>query len=163
MKKNFFRRNGKIYYLLGVGEDGHKYYLESAHFDCGWYWGIGYIESFTNDKCPVRAKTIRTHSHFSTTIFERGMSCFNAFKRTFPENPFNDDEIWTICELMKTAYTARHYADTLHIGGSNITTNPMRDLIMSNAEEYKRINESVIPALMNSLYEILMPEGENGK
>lgn len=161
MKKQSFCRNGKNYYLLGVGEDGYKYYLESAHFDCGWYWGIGYIESFTNNHAPAHSKSIRTHSHFSTTIFERGMSCFDTFKRTFPENPFNDKEIWTICELMKTAYTALHYADMLYIGGSNITTNPMRDFIMSNAEEYKRINESVIPALMNSLYEILMPEGEN--
>lgn len=45
---------GKNIYLLGQGEDGVNYWLEESTFDCGWYWSLGYIESYTHNTRPAR-------------------------------------------------------------------------------------------------------------
>jgi len=158
MNKYVFTWHGKKYFLLGQDKDGIKYYLENANFDCGLYWGIGYIVSFTNNKNPKKSRDIQSCSHFDYEVFNKNKNCFDTFKELFPVNPFSDSEIWSICELMKSAYTARHYSDMLYCGGANITTNAAKDKIR-NDKEYKRINEITIPAIMDELYGI-MGEGE---
>lgn len=131
MNKHMFTWHGKKYFLLGQDHEGIKYYLENAHFDCDW---------------------------FDSKVFGKNKCCFDVFKELFPVNPFTDNEIWNICELMKSAYTARHYSDMLHTGGAHITTNKAKDKIR-NDKEYKRINEITIPAILDELYSI-MGEGE---
>ena len=42
----------------------------------------------------------------------------------------------------------------IYRGGAHYTKNPCADII-KNSEEYKRINESVIPSLLKKLYQIL--------
>lgn len=158
MNKHMFTWHGKKYFLLGQDHEGIKYYLENAHFDCNWYWGIGYIESFSNNRNPAISRDIRSHEHFDSKVFGKNKCCFDVFKELFPVNPFTDKEIWNICELMKSAYTARHYSDMLHTGGAHITTNKAKDKIR-NDKEYKRINEITIPGILDELYSI-MGEGE---
>lgn len=155
MNKYSFTWHGKKYYLLGEDVDGERYYLEEAHWDCGWYWGGGYIETFTNHKNPAMSKDISSHQHFDGLFLNNPrLNGFDAFKMLFKETPFTDKELWVILELMKSFYTARNYSDFLHIGGAHYTTNPCKGTIV-NDEEYTRINASVIPALMEELYKIL--------
>ena len=165
IKKHYFSRFGHWYYFIGTDEQGTKYYLEQAHFDCGWYWGIGYIETFTNNTHPELSKDITSHQHFDSMMkdigYEKRLYHIDAFKALFPHNPFTDKEIWTIIELLNSAYTVREYSDMLHIGGSHVTSNPAKELIQ-NEEEYKRINEIVIPGIMKELYKI-MTESEEEK
>lgn len=158
--KRVFSWHGKTYYYLGKDESRTNYYLENAHFDCEWYWGIGYIESFTNNNRPELSKDIVTHEHFDSKILNGKSNGFDNFKQVFPVNPFSDNEIWKICELMKSAYTARHYSDMLHIGGAHYTSNPAKETIQ-NETEYNRINKSVIPAIMTELYKILKGDTVN--
>ena len=54
---------GKDIYLLGEDQDGIKYWLQSPSFDCGWYWGFGYIMTYTNNRRPDLAKDIDSHQH----------------------------------------------------------------------------------------------------
>ena len=54
---------GKDIYLLGQDEQGINYWLEAPKWDCIWYWGFGYIESFTNNKYPHLSKDISSHQH----------------------------------------------------------------------------------------------------
>ena len=107
MKKHTIHKFGHIYYFLGTDSDGTKYYLQKGSFDCGWYWGGGYVQTFINNRNPEKSRDIASHQHFDGLFF-RGKKCgFDMFKDLFTNNPFTDSEIWQICELMKTFYTMR--------------------------------------------------------
>ena len=154
MKKQIITVFGKDYYLLGADASGTKYYLQKAKFDCGWYWGGGYVETFTNNRNPEKSRDISSHQHFDSLIFNRKKNGFDNFREIFVNNPFTDKEIWTICELMKTFYIMREYSDCIYRGGAHYTSNPAKDTI-KNDNEYKRINEIVIPELWEKLHSIL--------
>lgn len=155
MKKRMDHAFGKDTYLLGVDCDGVLYWLEAAQFDCGWYWGGGYVETYTNNKYPGKSRDIESHQHFDSLFFNRPRkNGFDAFKEFFTDTPFSDDEIWKICELLKAFYTARDYSDMLYTGGAHYTSNPAKDHIQ-NETEYQRINKDLIPALFKELYSIL--------
>lgn len=145
---------GKNIYLLGVDADGIYYWLESGKFECNWYWGFGYVETYTNNKNPNLARDITSHQHFDGLFFNKNKCCYDMFKEFFIDTPFTDNEIWKICELMKSFYIARQYSDMLHVGGAHYTTNPAKETI-KNDVEYKRINNIVIPEILNKLYIIL--------
>lgn len=144
----------KDIYLLGKDENGVKYWLEEATWDCDWYWGGGYVETYTNNDYPHLAKDINSHQHFDGLCFKGNKNGYDAFKEFFVETPFTDKEIWKICELMKVFYIAREYSDMIHRGGAHYTVNPASEIIKNDAE-YERINKIVIPAIMQNLYEIL--------
>lgn len=154
MKKRKTHAFGKDLYLLGMDKTGVYYWLEQAKFDCGWYWGLGYVETYTNNKNPERAKDINSHQHFDSLFFSGPSHGFDNFKNFFTKTPLSDAEIWQLMEIMKSLYTAREFSDMIYRGGAHYTKNPCTDII-KNSEEYKRINESVIPSLLNKLYEIL--------
>lgn len=145
---------GKDIYLLGKDSNGTMYWLEAANWYCNWYWSGGYVETYTNNKSPERARDINSHQHFDGLFFRSNKSGYSAFNAFFVEHPFTDLEVWKICELMNAFYTARHYSDMLHRGGTHYTTNPAADAIKSN-DEFERINKNVIPAIMAELYKIL--------
>ena len=157
MKKQTIVWHRRKYFLLGCDKDGTKYFLEEARFDCGWYWGIGYVETFTNNRNPALSKDISSHTHFDSLFLNRNVISRDSFKALLPENPFTDNEVWKILELMGSAYIARHYSDMLHFGGAHYTSNPAKGII-SCETEYKRINEDVIPTILAKLYEIIGEE-----
>lgn len=49
MDKQRSRAFGKKIYLLGEDKCGDRYWLEEPFWDCGWYWGFGYIETYSWD------------------------------------------------------------------------------------------------------------------
>lgn len=155
LKKWSFKKFGHTYYFLGVDAGGDNYFLENATFNCGWYWGGGYVETFTNNRSPELARDIKTHTHFDSLFLNNPRKiAVESFKEYFTETPFTDSEIWKICELMKSFYIMRNYSDMIYRGGANYTHNPASEIIKSETE-YKRINEIVIPEIMTQLYEIL--------
>lgn len=154
MKKFKMHKFGKDCYLLGQDENGKNYFLEGATWDCGWYWGGGYVETYTNNRNPEKARDIASHQHFDGLFFNKKKNGFDNFKDFFKVTPFNDSEIWQICELMKSFYICREYSDTIYRGGAHYTTNKAAETI-KNPAEYDRINKEVIPAIMSELYKIL--------
>ena len=154
MLKRKTRAFGKDVYLLGKDKNGVSYWLEAATWDCDWYWGGGYVETYTNNDFPERSRDIDSHQHFDGLFFKSNKNGYDAFKEFFVEYPFTDKELWKIVELMKSFYIARNYSDMLHLGGAHYTSNPAAETI-KNTEEYERINNKVIPAIMNELYKIL--------
>ena len=151
--KHSFSWHGKEYFYLGEDKNGEKNYLEKHYFDCGWYWGIGYIETFTNNRNPERSRDISSHTHFDYMFFNGRKNGFDNFNDYFVKSPFTDAEKWKIIELMKSLYNCRNYSDMLYTGGSHYTSNPVK--CIKNKSEYKRINKVVIPALNRELYKIL--------
>lgn len=116
MKKYSFNKFGHKYYLLGIDKEGIKYFLEEAHWDCDWYWGGGYVETFSNNRNPVCSMDINSHHHFDLMFLTYNKNGFDMFKDFFKETPFTDNEIWKICELMKSFYVAREYSDMIYRG-----------------------------------------------
>ena len=154
MEKRKSHAFGKDVYLLGKDKKGTLYWLQEAKWDCDWYWGLGYVQTYTNNKNPNKSTDINSHQHFNYLFFNGPSHGFDNFKKYFIETPFNDSEIWKIMEIMRTLYTLREYSDTLHRGGSHYTSNPCKDII-KNEDEYKRINEVLIPSLLKEVYKLL--------
>ena len=154
MERKVSHAFGKDIYLLGKDSLGTYYWLEKASWDCDWYWGFGYVETYTNNKNPNRAKDISSHQHFDGLFFNKGKMSFDVFKEFFEETVLTDREIWTLLELMKSFYTAREYASMLHIGGAHYTTNPCKEIIQ-DFDEWDRINKVVIPAICEEVYNLL--------
>ena len=48
MKKAVTTKFGKQVYLLGKNEEDRNVSLVKASWDCGWYWGFGYVQSYNN-------------------------------------------------------------------------------------------------------------------
>lgn len=158
MKKQIINKFGK-HFLLGKDADGVKHYLEQAHWDCGWYWGFGYIHTFSNNKNPMASRDISSHYHFDSFKTDKnGRSCclYDGIRANLVDLVLNDRELWTLCELMQTFYTMREYSDCISRGGSHYTTNPQKDLI-KNEREYKRINEVVLPKIFDEIEALLTP------
>jgi hypothetical protein len=169
IKKEVRHGFGKDYYLLGRS-DGKKVWLERANWDCGWYWGFGYIEVF-NRSNPESSSDILSHSHWDTSItgqHERYDVATKGWKRRdyihhLNENPdfqattVTDEESWLLAELMKSFYKLKAVTEILGKGSANITNkNPVSHLIQNKAEA-DRINEKVMPELFKHIYEILTP------
>ena len=147
----------KDIYLLGSDSEGTNYWLEAASWDCDWYWGFGYVETYTNNKNPEIARDIVSHQHFDGLFFNKNKNGYDAFNEFFSETPLTNNEIWKLCELMKTYYIMREYSDTLHRGGAHYTTNPCRNILQNN-DEYNRINKNVMPEIFFEIYSLLEVE-----
>ena len=150
MKKSKITKFGKDAYLLGLGKDGEKYYMESGKWDCEWYWGLGYVVSYERGY-----RDIQSHSHFNYMFMKDDRkNCMDKMKAFFVDMTLSENELYRLWEIMKSLYILREYSDMLHTGGSHITTNPCRELIKNDAE-YERINIEVIPELLKQLYTLL--------
>lgn len=129
--------------LIGI-VDGENIYLSAPSWDCGWYWGFGYLG---NKNC---------HYHVSGLQGKENINMHDAFKKHFGDSlTIDDNKLWTVCELFKTFYALKETAEVLGRGGSHYTTNLIASLII-NKKEVKRINEIIIPELFSEIYKILL-------
>lgn len=141
IKKEIKEINGVKYFLIGKDVDGSKVWLEEAKFSCNWYWNFGHLRTLDRKKpySFYHIDRILTHkdfkNHFTSTVFE------------------NSDE-WVFLELINTIQTMKSYAEILYNGGSNYTENPCSEII-ENTQEWNRINEVVIPNLLEKVYNLL--------
>ena len=158
MKKQKLTIFGKENYLLGKDADGTKYFLLQPSWDCEWYCGFGYVRTYTNNANPQRSKYMKSHQHFDGLFFnDPNEDCFRKFRRFFvPPYVLPEKDIWTLLELMKSVYIASEYAEMLFVGGAYLTTNPVAEIIKCK-EEWERINQEIIPALMGQVAQLLSP------
>jgi len=151
MKKEKSFAFGKNIYLLGMDEQGKKYWLEEASWDCNWYYGFGYVETYTNNNNPGASRDIESHQHFDGLFLNKD---YNSFKKLLVKTPLNDDEIWKLLELMRTFYILKDYHALIHRGGANYTQNDLYGII-KNDDEFKRLKEEIFPKLFNEIYKLL--------
>lgn len=164
MKKRIDRAFGKAVYLLGEDSNGVTYWLEEPKWDCSWYWGFGYVETyqtFHGRVCnsPHNAHDCASHNHFDGMFWRRQDKkvYLEAWKATFVESTLTDKEVWTLMELMKAFYTLKETAELYYNGSAHVTTNPCKELLQ-NANEYERLNKKVIPELFKEVAKLLAPE-----
>ena len=158
MKKRKSHAFRKDIYLLGKRkEDGKNVYLEAPSWDCDWYWGFGYLETYTNNKSPETSRDIHSHSHFDGDILKGKSHGFDNFKEYFSKTPLTDNEIWTLCDYMQTFYTLRKAAETFGRGYSHFTEKAKIEEI-KNKEITEKINKEMLPALFDKIIKLLTPE-----
>ena len=122
--------------------DNERIYLTMPSWDCGWYWGFGYLGNKNE------------HYHLSGYANGRNINMYDALLADYDLNENIKTNLWCFCELFKTAYALKETAEILGLGGSNYTANPCKDIII-NKEEIKRINDIVLPAIFNEILKFL--------
>lgn len=152
-KKFAFNKN---IYLLGENKDGIKYWLEEATWDCNWYWGFGYIKTYTNNKNPEISRDIASHQHFDSLFLNKNI--FDSFKNFFKETTLNDNEIWELLGYMEEFYKMKEYSNLLYSG--NHITSQAKNIKegkneIENKKEYERINKILMPELFKKIYKLL--------
>lgn len=155
LKKRMSKAFGKNVYLLGEDKEGAKYWLEEASWDCGWYWGFGYVEAYTNNNEPNMARDITRHQRFDSMFLKKEI--FSSYESFFAKSTLKEKEIWQLLELMQTFYTLKETASLLQFGGSHVTSNPLENLLKSE-EQGKEINEKILPTLFAEVYKLLTPD-----
>lgn len=130
--------------LLGHDSEGIAYYLADASWDCGWYWGYGYIQ--TRD----------SHQHADGDFIpENGSYDKNIFTGDFlTDKTFNDKDGWVLRELMATFYQLKKQAELVGRGGMHVTTNPLAEML-KDEKEAERINKVMLPKLFEEINKIL--------
>lgn len=159
LKKQIVHVFGKTYYLIGKDEAGVKWYMQKPTWDCGWYWGFGYLDSFTNGIRPEKSKDILGHMHLSSLMDEFKGNGFDALKHYFPECALTDDELFEFIDYIKSGYTLRDVAELFERGHSNYTEKAKVDSSVK-PDWAKEINEKMIPAINRKLDELLSPEDD---
>jgi hypothetical protein len=152
------------YSKILIGQhDGENIYLSPPSWDCGWYWGFGYLG---NKNCHYHVDGLTKHQIYNSEkkCFEYEFTnMFDGFKKHFGNTLIiRDSQLWTICELFKTFYALKETAEILGRGGAHYTTNPCEDIII-NKQEVSRINNLVLPNIFEAIYKILIPAQENKK
>ncbi len=152
MEKQKITKFGDDYYLLGINQDDVKVWLKKPSWDCDWYWGLGYVQTFNENYSDTD-----THTHFNLLFFNTNKNGYDAFREYFKEITLSNKELWILLECIKSLYTLREYSDFLHISGSHYTSNPCKELL-KNEDEYNRINKILIPNLWKQVENILKGE-----
>jgi hypothetical protein len=148
---------GKDVYLLGIDKEGIAYWLEQPTWDCGWYWGCGYVETYTNNLQPDYSKDINSHEHFDSKFL--GENMFDYWHEFFEESTLNDQEIWLLWDYMQSIYTLKRTAELFSRGHSHITEQSMCEAV-KDTELCKRINEQMLPALFERVKQLLTNQNQ---
>lgn len=143
---------GKDVYLLGIDKEGIAYWLEQPTWDCGWYWGCGYVETYTNNLHPDKSRDIDSHQHFDGMFLDKNM--FDYWHEFFEESTLNNEEIWQLWDYMKSIYTLKATAKLVGRGYSYVTEKTKCEAV-KDTELCKRINVEMLPALFERVKQLL--------
>ena len=155
LKKKKIEKFGE-HYLLGVNYAGEKVWLEKESWDCGWYWGFGYLHTYTNERNPERSRDIDSHFHFDSAFLKGPENAYDEFKGYFEDTVLTDAEIWELVDLMKTAYTLKTMAELYHRGYSHYTERAGIEAL-KDPEKEKDINERLLPQVFERIRALLSP------
>ena len=109
-------RKGK-YELLGkVQGTEDKLYLERSSYDCDWYYGFGYIAIFEKNH-----QEQHTHTHWDCYFTDSSYVEPEDIKNKLYDITLEDDDLWLLCDLMKTFYTLKDASAVYNRGNSHLT------------------------------------------
>lgn len=169
LSKQKSRAFGKDCYLLGTLKDGKTFWLKEPTWDCGWYWGAGYIETYTGNS-PATSRDIDSHTHYDSMCFKKReyydheKQCFRLSNEYVHILSDNDDvaccilstsEQWQLSDYMKTMYTLKAAADLFGKGSSNYTHVPV---CIQDKDLAERINKIELPKIFTAIRELLTPK-----
>jgi hypothetical protein len=116
---------------------GESLYLEKHKFDCGWYWGFGYIGNRN------------LHTHMDST-FLNGITGINEI---FEESTFTQKEWWIIRDLFIQAYALKNCAKVYRHGGHQTSEKGLTGCIKSKEME-DQINKD-LERVLNQVWDFM--------
>ena len=128
----------KIY--LGNTTEYGRLYLSKHSWDCGWYWGFGYIG---NKNCHLHIETLIGLKWDVSQIFDKGTK-------------ITQDQWWIIRELFRQAYALKCAAFVYQHGGHQTTKLGITDCI-KNLEMAALINKD-LEIVLNKVWDFLLNE-----
>lgn len=147
--------SGHKLFLLGI-KDGIYYWLHEPTWDCGWYWGLGYVETYTNTKYPENAMDIESHQHLRTMFLNKNANIVYELKSFFDDIVLSEKEMYQFAELIKSMYICRDFADMTNRGGANYTTNPCKNILQDDKLN-NHVNNTMLPAIFKQIELLLTP------
>lgn len=105
---------------------GEAVYLTKHQWDCGWYFGFGYIGNN------------HTHTHFDSTFLQDHKYASEIFEST----NITDEEWWVIRDLFVQAYALRKAAEVYQYGGHQ-TSRPGLTDVLKSGERATQLNEDL--------------------
>ena len=103
---------GKLKSDVGTYADSQNIYLDKHSWDCGWYWGFGYIG---NKNC---------HFHFESLLKDSKLA-----SELFKSTNISDNEWWVIRDLFKQAYVLKEAAAVYRYGGHQTSRIGVTDML----------------------------------
>lgn len=162
LEKNTIGSGKNKKYLMGKNQDGEKVWLETPSWDCGWYWGFGYL------------KTKSSHTHVDGLTgkheyYDTEKQCFRLssdYVHNIYDSPklvvttFTSNEGWKLTELFRQFYLLKEMAEFTHKKrpGCHITTSPVDHGSM--VLWHQKINRVMIPKVADEIMRMLTPELE---
>ena len=110
---------GKVKTKAGTCCDSENMYLEKHNWDCGWYWGFGYIG---NKNC---------HSHFKSLLYNLNGVQWPLASDLFETTKFTDSDWWIVRDLFVQAYALKKAAEIYRYGGHQTTKSELTNCIES--------------------------------
>lgn len=101
-------------FFIGVNHDGETVYITNFSWDCGWYWGGGYVQSKKDGQMV-------SHQHFDG-LFLNGGQITGARDAYLKRSLLTDEQWYRLCDLFKRFYAYKESAMSLHRGGAHITS-----------------------------------------
>lgn len=144
-------------FLLGVTTDHYYVYLQDFSWDCGWYWGGGYVQTYYKNN-----SSMNTHTHFDSLFFNgtsqlvtipNGIRNIDVVRNTFAKSSLTENEWWRLMDLMKQFYAHKESASAFHMGGHYTSTGRTKaelSEVMCNSINL-HIKENVIPEIQKLL------------
>ena len=99
--------------FMGITKENERLYLTKHTWDCGWYWGMGYIGN--NE----------LHMHFDLVFLKGSYNVSNYFSNT----KITQDDWWVLIDLFIQAYTLKRTAEVYKHGGRQTNKAGVTDII----------------------------------
>ena len=130
-------------------------FIVRPKWDCGWYWGFGYLERWNQRKGDIDFHTHIDHE-FGINKDGRRVNWYEGMQEVLDQGDVfeNDKQRWQFLEIVKTIYNLKMTAEVLGRGGSHYAANPLSEEIKHH-NEVRRINNYVIPKLIDKMYVVL--------
>lgn len=134
-------------YLLGVTKDGDYVYMEKFSWDCGWYWGGGYLHFHKRNN-----RSWNCHTHFDSIFFNNmdkdNKYNIDKYRDMFEKSALTEDEWWRLFDLMKQFYSLRECAEVFQYGGH----------MTSKGRTENELNPFLASELNNQIKTVIIPE-----
>ena len=125
---------------------GENIYLTKHTWDCGWYWGFGYIGNGG------------LHTHF-----DRAFLNINKYTpdEIFTECVFDSKIWWVLRDLFKQAYALKNVAEVYRYGGHQTTVKGITDIICDSGKA-AMINKD-LEKILDAIWDIVKRKERNTK
>jgi len=146
----------KELWYLGLTRNDEKVYLEEFSWDCGWYWGGGYIctahKNVTENQ--VLHGQCSMHTHFDSFFKKDGMCFIDVKKSIFKTSYLSTRQWWRLADLFEQFYALKAAAGIYKHGGHQ--TSYGRTYAETDSEMAAKLNKQIEHVIIPEIRKLLI-------